>query len=232
MATPLTAAHWRGLNLRRLSLFVLIGAGSVLLWHSPILVPFKIFVVFVHETGHALAAVCTGGRVLSMVVTPWESGAVQYIGGAPLLVASAGYVGSALFGGVMLLLAGRPHWAPAIFASLAVLFGVVTLWFVRHTFGVMFGLGTAALCGLLAWKRLPGSYYLIDVLAVMSALYALYDLSDFLRFGARTDAVILAQITYVPAFVWAGLWSAISVLVIVTAGKRALTLPPHHKNAV
>jgi hypothetical protein len=52
------------------------------------------------------------------------------------------------------------------------------------------------------------------------------DLSDLLRFGTYTDAVILAQITHVPAFVWAGLWSAISVLVVVTAGKRALTLPP------
>jgi hypothetical protein len=214
-------------NLRRLGILVLIGASSVFFWHSPVLVPLKIFVVFVHETAHALATVCTGGRVLSMVVTPWESGAVQFIGGSPLLIASAGYVGSALFGGVMLLLAGRPRWAPAIFASLAVLFGVVTLWFVRHTFGVVFGLGTATVCGVLAWKRVPGAYYLVDVLAVMSALYALYDLSDLLRFGARTDAVILAQMTHVPAFVWACLWSALSVLVIIMAGQRALTLPPH-----
>jgi hypothetical protein len=59
----------------------------------------------------------------------------------------------------------------------------------------------------------------------MSALYALYDLSDFLRLGAETDAVILARITHVPAFFWACLWSAVSLLVIATAGKRALTRP-------
>jgi hypothetical protein len=225
MATPLISTQSRTLNLRRLSLFVIIAGASVLFWNSPVLVPLKIFVVFIHETGHALATVLTGGRVVSMVVTPWESGYVQSTGGTPVLMASAGYVGSALFGGGMLLLSGRQQWATAIFAGLAVLFGLVTLWFVRNTFGVVFGLGTAAVCGLLAWKRFPGTYYLIDVLAVMSALYAVYDLSDFLRLGARTDAVILAQITHVPAFFWALLWSVVSLLVVCTAGKRALTRP-------
>jgi hypothetical protein len=57
----------------------------------------------------------------------------------------------------------------------------------------------------------------------MSSLYALYDLSDFLLIGARTDAAILAQITYMPAFVWAILWSAISLLVVFLAGKKAVT---------
>ena len=59
----------------------------------------------------------------------------------------------------------------------------------------------------------------------MSPLYALYDLSDFLLVGARTDAVMLAQFTHVPAFVWAVLWSLVALLVVYSAGKRALTRP-------
>ena len=59
----------------------------------------------------------------------------------------------------------------------------------------------------------------------MSSLYALYDLGDFLQRGTETDAVILARITHLPAFVWAVIWSAISLLVIYVAGKRALTRP-------
>src|SRR5919109_753500 len=103
------------LNLRRLLLFLGIAVASVCFWLTPALYPLKIFVVFIHETGHALATVLTGGRVVSMVVTPWESGYVQAIGGTPVLMASAGYIGSALFGGVMLLLSGRRQWATAIF---------------------------------------------------------------------------------------------------------------------
>jgi hypothetical protein len=213
------------INPRRLLLFLLIAVASMFFWLTPALYPLKIFVVFIHETSHALATVLTGGRVVSMVVTPWESGYVQHIGGAPLLVASAGYVGSALFGGLMLFLSGRESWATTIFAVLALLFGMVTVWFVRNAFGIVFGLGTAVGCGILAWKRFPGAHYIIDVLAVMSSLYALYDLSDFLLVGARTDAVILAQITHVPAFIWAILWSVISLLVVYTAGKRALIRP-------
>jgi hypothetical protein len=59
----------------------------------------------------------------------------------------------------------------------------------------------------------------------MSSLYALYDLSDFLLVGARTDAVVLAQLTHIPAFIWAILWSIVALLVVYTAGKRALTRP-------
>ena len=210
------------INLRRLTLFIVIAGISLLFWFSPFLAPLKIFVVFIHETGHALATILTGGRVVSMVVTPWQSGYVQHVGGNSLVIASAGYVGSALFGGIMLWLSGRRQWATTIFTGLAILFGVMTLGFVRNGFGMVFGLGTAAVFGVLAWKQIQGASYLIDVLAVMSSLYALYDLTDFLIIGGRTDAKILAEITYVPAFVWAILWSAISILVVYVAGKRAL----------
>ena len=213
------------LNIRRLIWFATIAIVSVLFWLSPLLAPFKIFVVFIHETGHALAALLTGGRVLSMVVTPWQSGYVESLGGNALIIASAGYIGSALFGGIMLSLSGRKQWTQYIFIALAILFGVMTLCFVRNLFGWIFGLGTTAMFSLLAYKRFPFSVYIVDILAVMSSMYAIYDLSDFLLVGARTDAVILASITGVPAFIWALVWSAISLLVVYGAGKRALMRP-------
>ncbi|ETX00218.1 MAG: hypothetical protein ETSY1_12015 [Candidatus Entotheonella factor] len=212
-------------NLRKLAWFAAIALVSLLFWFSPLLAPLKIFVVFIHETGHALATLLTGGRVLSMEVTPWQSGYVRYLGGNALIIASAGYVGSALFGGIMLSLSGRRQWTQHIFTTLAIVFGVVTLCFVRNLFGLIFGLGTTAIFGLLAYKRFPFAVYIVDILAVMSSMYALYDLTDFLWIGARTDAAILAGITGVPAFVWALIWSAISLLVVYTAGKQALTRP-------
>jgi hypothetical protein len=213
------------LNVRRLAWLAAIALVSVLFWLSPVLAPFKILVVFIHETGHALATLLTGGRVLSMVVTPWQSGYVESLGGNALIIASAGYIGSALFGGIMLSLSGRKQWTQYIFIALAILFGVMTLCFVRNLFGWIFGLGTTAMFSLLAYKRFPFSVYIVDILAVMSSMYAIYDLSDFLLVGARTDAVILASITGVPAFIWALVWSAISLLVVYGAGKRALMRP-------
>jgi len=212
------------LNVRQLSIFLIIAGVSQLLWLTPALYPLKIFVVFIHETFHALVTVLTGGRVVSMVVTPWQSGYVHYIGGSSLLIAAAGYIGSALFGGILLILSVRDKWAPSAFGGLALLFGVVTLWFVRNLFGIIFGLSAAGAFAFLYLKPLPGAPYLIDILAVMSSLYALYDLTDFLVSGARTDAVILAEMTHVPAFIWALLWSAVSLIIVYVAGKRAITL--------
>ncbi len=70
---------------------------------------------------------------------------------------------------------------------------------------------------------LAGAHYIVDFLAVTSSLYALYDLTDFLWFGTRTDSVILAEITSVPAFIWALLWSGVSLSVVYLAAKRAVT---------
>jgi len=124
--------HIRPLNLRQLLVFLTIGFVSLLFWHTPFLYPVKIFVVFIHEAGHAVTTVLTGGQVISMVVTPWQSGYVQHVGGNPLFIAAAGYVGSALFGGLLLLLSTRDEWASAIFFGLAVFFGLG---------GVVFALG-------------------------------------------------------------------------------------------
>ncbi len=212
------------INLRQLAIFLVMALGSLLFWLTPVLYPMKILVVFIHETFHVLATVLTGGHVISMVVTPWQSGYVEHMGGRPFLIASAGYVGSALFGGIMLLLSVRDKWASVVFGGLALLFGLITVLFVRNFFGLVFGLGTAAAFAYLYWKPFMGAHYIVDFLAVTSSLYALFDLTDFLWIGARTDAVILAEITPVPAFIWALLWSAVSLLVVFVAGKRAITV--------
>lgn len=212
------------INFRQLTTFLVIAIITQVIWLTPFLYPLKILVVFIHETFHALVTVLTGGRVVSMIVTPWQSGYVQSIGGSTFLITSAGYIGSALFGGLLLILSVRDEYASSIFGGLALLFGMATLGFVRNFFGLIFGLSATAAFSFLYWKPFPGAHYIIDTLAVTSTLYALYDLTDFLS-GTRTDAVILAEITYIPAFMWALLWSAVSLVIVYIAGKRAITAP-------
>ena len=146
----------------------------------------------------------------------------KHVGGNSLFIAAAGYIGSALFGGVLLVLSTRDRWAASIFFGLAVFFGLVTFFFVRNGFGLAFGGGTTLAFALLSRRPFPGRHYIVDILAVTSSLYAVYDLTDFLFIGARTDAVILAEMTAVPAFIWAGLWSVISLGIVWKAGKRAV----------
>ena len=212
----------QSLNLKQLIVFLVIGVLSLTLWHTPFLYPIKIFVVFVHEIGHALATILTGGQVVSMVVTPWQSGYVKHVGGNPVLIAAAGYVGSALFGGVLLLLSSRDRWAPAIFLGLSFIFGLATVFFASGVFTKGFGFVSTITFLIFSRTRFPGVHYIVDILAVTSSLYAVYDLTDFLFIGARTDAVMLAEVTPIPAFVWAGLWSLLAIAIVWGAGKSAL----------
>ena len=84
------------------------------------------------------------------------------------------------FGGLLLLLSTRDEWASAIFFGLAVFFGLVTLVFVRNGFGLVFGCGTALSFALLSRRPFPGTHYIVDILAVTSSLYAVYDPDGFL----------------------------------------------------
>ncbi len=61
-------------------------ALSLALWFIPyaefLAYPFRIFVTFVHEGGHALAAFVTGNAVHSLTVSPDGSGLVYSTDGA------------------------------------------------------------------------------------------------------------------------------------------------------
>lgn len=73
--------------------------------------PFQLFGTFIHEAGHALAVVATGGSVESMVVRPDTSGEVMSMGGMSMIISSAGYLGSILVGAALLLGGRRRTWA-------------------------------------------------------------------------------------------------------------------------
>src|SRR3989442_10868894 len=84
---------------------------SIALWFIPfaeiLSYPFRIFVTFIHEGGHALAALVTGNSVQSLSVAMNASGET-YTSQAgmfsQLLVSSAGYLGSMTFCAHLLVL--------------------------------------------------------------------------------------------------------------------------------
>lgn len=73
--------------------------------------PFRLFGTFIHEVGHAVAAVATGGYVESMVVQFDTSGYVKSGGGIRVIVASAGYLASVAVGAALLFAGRRRRWA-------------------------------------------------------------------------------------------------------------------------
>lgn len=199
--------------------------GLWLLWNTPVVLPLKIFVVFLHEISHGIAAVATGGRIERILIGVDQGGACLCGGGSPFVTLSAGYLGSLAWGVLLVWLArfdARAHWTTAV---VGVATGAITLAYVRTAFGFAFGLAVAVAL-VFAARRLSGRWNarVLYALGLTSALYAILDIkSDVIdRPELRSDARMLAELTGVPTVIWGGLWIAIALGVVYTLVRRAL----------
>ena len=203
---------------------VVIGIVAMAFWNSPWLWPFKILVVLFHELGHALAALATGGEVLSIELSPMQGGLTTTRGGARFFVISAGYLGSMAFGVLWLFLARTPRVARFGVWALALVLIACTLLWVRPflSFGFAFAfLATGVALALARFAPPAASQWLLRALGVFSVLYALWDIrSDvFQRPGMTSDATMLAEITFIPGPVWGVIWLLIGAGTLVALRK-------------
>ncbi|MBI3951841.1 MAG: M50 family metallopeptidase [Acidobacteria bacterium] len=209
--------------------FLLIAAAlTVGLWFVPyaevVVYPFRIFVTFIHETAHALAALMTGGHVEHIEVAPDGNGLTYTRGGWGLLIASAGYLGTVLYGGWLLVIGKQARYVKPALAGTTALITVVTLLLVRPilSFGFLAGVAmTVALAAVLYFFTARLVHFFISFLGVESCLNAMFDLKMLFLLSARTDAptdaMNLERATLIPAIVWALLWVAISFVILFFA---------------
>jgi hypothetical protein len=114
-----------------LTLIGLAGVTTLLMavipWLDWLDYPFRLLLTIVHELGHGLAALLTGGEFISFVVYPNGAGLATTTGGWRIVVIPAGYLGVAVFG-AMLILLGRSHrWARVVMAIIGGLMALLSL---------------------------------------------------------------------------------------------------------
>ncbi|MCL4508289.1 MAG: M50 family metallopeptidase [Chloroflexi bacterium] len=199
-------------------------AISFVLWLVPgaslVLLPLRPFVAFVHETWHAVVAVLTGGHVKAISILGFTgNGYTLTTGGNPLLIASAGYVGSALTGGVFLALLPRPNLARIATVALFIVLGVAgILW--NHNLAAWLYLVCVGAVLYAAVRFLSDRVFvvLLGILALQLNLQVLEDLRYLLALSAATkahsDALVASQLTGLPPLFWALLWSAVSLALL------------------
>jgi hypothetical protein len=199
-------------------------------WNTILVYPVKLFVVLLHELSHALAALLTGGHVLAITLSPQLGGVTQTVGGWPFLIASAGYLGSIVWGGLILLLAARSRRDRALAQAVGVLVVGATLLFTRNLFGLVFGI-LFGLALIVVARRLSDAFsdLFLKFLGLTSCLYVVLDIKSdlidraFFRFpGAVSDAQNLAAMTGVPALVWGVGWFLIACGAVVVLLRAAV----------
>ncbi len=196
-----------------------------LFWATPLVYPLKIFVVLLHEISHALAGIASGGDVERILLTMDEGGATQVRGGSPFLMLSAGYLGSLVWGILLLESARAPgRWLRRIVAAVGAFVMAIAVLFLRNAFGIAFSLAFGAALILAARRLSPrANAALLTVLGLTSALYAVLDIrSDILqRPHLESDAHMLYELTGIPTVVWGVAWSAGALLLSGWALRRA-----------
>ena len=208
---------------RRLVLPLGLAALALLLWDTFAVYPFRLFVVFLHEISHGLAAVLTGGAIVSIGLSFDEGGVCLTRGGWPFLILNAGYLGSLLWGALFLLVGARRAHARPVIGLVGVFTLVVTLAYVRTWFGLLYGLGTGLVLLAVASRLKPAvSEVLLAAIGATSCLYAVWDITTdvLLRHSGQSDAAALARLTGLPAVVWGVAWAAFSIAVLASLLKR------------
>ncbi|MFL6255212.1 MAG: M50 family metallopeptidase [Pyrinomonadaceae bacterium] len=217
-------------------------ALSLCLWFLPyaefLAYPFRIFVTFIHEGGHALAAFITGNSVHSLTVSPDGSGLVYSTDGgllSSMFVSSAGYLGAMTFGALLLWLVRLRVKAKVVLAASGVL--VLLLATIFGFFAPLWNMSLPGLFTLVAGVVLPlglfaaakylkprAAAFLVSFLAVQCVLNAVFDLRNVLYASAlsdaHTDAANMAAATGVPSIFWVLFWIVVA-FAILTLGLRA-----------
>lgn len=207
-------------------------AVAVWLWHSPVLFPVKAFVVLLHEISHGLAAVVTGGTIVSISVTTDLGGLCTYRGGWDLVVLPAGYLGSLALGSLILVVSARSRHDRVLSGLIGGVVLLVTLLYIRNGFGLLFGLGFgAAMLALARFGSELANDLSLQFLGLTSCLYAVIDIKEDLidRTVPNSDAWQMAQKLWLPPVFWGALWILIAVGVTIWALHLAVQRVPTGK---
>ena len=196
----------------QLTLLLVATVITIVLWFIPfadyIVYPIRLFVTFIHEGSHVLAALLTGSSVQSLSVASDGSGMVQTIPSgwfSAILTSSAGYLGTTAFGVLLLVYMRRAYSAGIALAASGAFVGLMTIFFgilapmwnifsVDTTLGSVFFTviaGTILTAGLLALaKYAPPKWanFSLAFLAVQCVLNAFLDLKTLLYINSPLAA--------------------------------------------
>ena len=238
------------LELRTLAIALL---ASLLLWNLPfggvVLYPFKLLATWLHEMSHGLVMIVTGNG-LDRVAIYRDTSGLAHPGSeagptALAFIASAGYMGTALWGALLLVVTPNARAARRAMLVFAAVLAISMILVVDAPRGDRFGqiaVGSMAAVVAACALFLPGRWRVAvaHFIAAQACVNALLDIRVLLRpnqvvngleTGARSDAHKMAVTTFGTdeqwaVWFWAITWLVWSLVVLYVAlrvsGSRAL----------
>ena len=185
-----------------------------------VLYPFLLFSTWIHESCHGLAAWSVGGRVSWLNVYADGSGlANTLIPNTPICrawVANAGYSGTAIVGGILLIFRRHTKGTRIGMSVMGVCVLLSCVMVVRNVFGLVTLLLIGIFLLLCGWKATD--FWIREVysavasttcLNAVTSIRALYSPGSATVGGVitqTTDASTMQSVTLIPYYIWATLW--------------------------
>ncbi len=173
------------------------------------LYPVTLLVTFLHEFGHALGALLTGGGVEGMQINPDGSGYTVSRGGSPGVILMGGYLGSAILGNLLFRIGVKyKHLTQSTLVILAVIMALAGLiWFESfESTAILF-----VFAGSLFFIALKTTWDQ-DVLMFFGLAAVLYIIEDF-NVGPSSDLAMYEKMVGIfPKQVWMYLWLGLAAL--------------------
>jgi len=175
-----------------------------------ILYPIRLLVTFLHEFGHAIGAILTGGWVENVQINQDGSGWTRSANGNRAITIMGGYIGSAIFGNILFFIGAKLKWF--VKPTLVLLaFSMIFTGVYWHT--SMFTTGTlmlfSAILLLITFKTNFGK----SVLMFIGLASILFIIQDF-NVGPSSDLEKYAEeLVILPAVVWKYIWLFVVVVI-------------------
>ena len=207
--------------------------ASLLLWNLPFgahaMYPFKLFATWLHEMSHGLAMFATGAGFSHLDIYADTSGLARAAGrvGPPgrAVIASAGYLGTSVAGGLFLVVGQTIRGARAVLAGLAIALALSAALFIQNSFGQLAIYIAAAVSLAAALLGHTLSLWVVNFVAAQACTHAILDIRVLFRpqmvingkIVGASDAHTMAAVTFGDHTVWAVIWLVFSAFVFYLA---------------
>lgn len=197
--------------------------------------PLTQFATMVHEMSHAIMCVLTGGHVSGMTIVSdgaGHGGLTMSQGGVPFLHVQAGYMGTAIFGCLLVYLSQFHKLSRGILIGIGSLIGLASVFFIAPTllsphfvqalFSLLWAVAMAGVTIYAGMKLKDSNANLVllflAIFTAMDSLNAINIVVSATLFGSTvwSDATVMEHLFILPAMFWAFLWAALSVVMLGT----------------
>jgi len=174
-----------------------------------IMYPVRLFVTFLHEFGHAIGAVITGGWVEEVQINQDGSGWTRTANGNRPVTIMGGYLGSALFGNLLFYVGAK--WQKLVKPVLIILIlsmMITAFYWYNSLFTTSVLIGFSAFLLFVVFKTNFGR----EILMFLGLASVLYIIQDF-NVGPTSDLKAYEEVMiFIPAQIWMYIWLGVAVL--------------------